>query len=235
MDSKRGKIFTRHAALITLAARRGGDSLMNPGLRLAIDNAKADNVPNANIERAIKRGTGELKDGTEIAEVTYEGYGPGGVAIMVECLTDNKNRTLTNLRTIFDKHGGRLGESGSVGYLFDRKGVIELEFEPSGREALELEAIDAGAEELESEENQMTIITTMAQLGFVRDKLQNFKIKQAEIRSIPKTSASIEDRGIAQKVINLLEALEEDMDVGHVSSNAEISDSVLKALEEGRE
>ncbi|MBN1258254.1 YebC/PmpR family DNA-binding transcriptional regulator [Candidatus Peregrinibacteria bacterium] len=122
-DAKRGKVFTRHAALIAIAAKSGGDPSMNPGLRFAIDNAKRDNVPNANIERAIKRGTGELKGEAQIEEITYEGYGPGGIAVIVECLTDNKNRTFTNLRILFDKRGGNIGGTGSVAWMFERQGT----------------------------------------------------------------------------------------------------------------
>ena len=124
-DAKRGKIFTRHAKLITIAAQQGGgDPDMNPGLRLAIEKAKAENMPNDNINRAVKKGTGELKDGAIIMEINYEGYGPNGIALMVSCLTDNKNRTVASVRSILSKNGGSMGESGCVGWMFHKKGVL---------------------------------------------------------------------------------------------------------------
>ena len=221
-DAKRGKIFTRHAHLITIAARQGGgDPEMNPALRLAIENAKKDNVPAANIERAIKRGTGELKDAAEITEETYEGYGPAGVAFIVEALTDNKNRTFTNIRTIFSKRGGSLGESGSVRWMFERKGIIQLNTEGKDIDALELAAIDAGCEDVEREDGMLLVTTAPNELMQVVEALKKAGVEpeQAELALIPKNTVSVSAED-AQKVMNLIDALEEDPDVSNVHTNA---------------
>ncbi|MFH0820364.1 MAG: YebC/PmpR family DNA-binding transcriptional regulator [Candidatus Peregrinibacteria bacterium] len=229
-DAKRGKIFTRHTHLIAMAARQGGGDLsMNPNLRLAIDNAKADNVPNANIDRAIKKGTGELKEGAEIAEVTYEGYDPGGVALIVECLTDNKNRTVTNLRTLFSKNGGNMSASGSVSYLFDRKGVITVDGTGKDKEGLELAAIDAGAEDVGWDGELLLLYTDLKKLTEVKDGLKSNSVQNAEIRLIPKTTVRIEDPTMAKKVIGMMEAIEEDPDVSNVWSNFDIPENLLPA------
>ncbi|MBU0727817.1 YebC/PmpR family DNA-binding transcriptional regulator, partial [Patescibacteria group bacterium] len=219
-DAARGKIFTRHANLITIAARAGGgDPDMNPSLRLAIDNAKSDNVPNANIERAVKRGSGEGKDASEIFEITYEGYGPGGTAIIVECLTDNKNRTLTNIRTIFNKRGGNLGASGSVSYIFERKGVITMNTEGKDSDEVELAAIDAGAADIERSDGIMEIYTAPNDLMSVSDNLKEagFDAEQAEVLLVPNQTVAVEDEKTAQKVMDFIDAIEEDPDVSNVS------------------
>ncbi len=231
-DAKRGKIFTRHANLITIAARSGGDPEMNPGLRLAIDNAKKDNVPNANIDKAIKRGTGELKDGSEISEVSYEGYGPGGAAVIVECLTDNKNRTFTNVRTIFNKRGGSLGNSGSVAWMFDRKGVIDLKTEGVDLDELELAAIDAGAQDVEREMGSLQIYTEATELSEVAEKIKSvgFEIEKAELQLIPNQTVEIEDEKTAQSIMDFMDALDDDMDVNNVSSNFDIPDAIMERL-----
>ena len=228
-DAKRGKIFTRHAALISIAARSGGDPEMNPSLRLAIDNAKKDNVPSANIDKAIKRGTGEDKDAAQIEEVTYEGYGPGGTAVIVECLTDNKNRSYTNIRTIFNKQGGNLGNSGSVAWMFDRKGVITL---ANSSDEAELTAIDAGAEDIECEEGTMQVYTSPSDLTTVTDKLKaaGFEAQQAEVQLIPNQTVKIEDGQTAQKILNFMEALDDDQDVSNVSSNFDIPDAIMEKI-----
>lgn len=230
-DAKRGKIFTRHANLITIAARAGGDPDMNPSLRLAIDNAKKENVPNNNIERAVKRGTGELKDAAEIIEVTYEGYGPAGTAVIVECLTDNKNRTYTNVKTVFNKKGGNLGGSGSVAWMFDRKGVITVQAEGNTDE-IELAAIDAGAEDIKVEGDLVEIHTSPNDLSKVDEKIkdQNIEIENAEVLLIPKEVVKIEDADSAKKVLDFMDALEDDPDVTNVSSNFDISDELMDSL-----
>ena len=231
-DAKRGKIFTRHAKLITIAARGGGDPEMNPGLRLAIDNAKKDNVPNANIDKAIKNGTGELKDAAEINEVTYEGYGPGGTAIIVECLTDNKNRSLTNVRTIFGKRGGSLGNSGSVAWMFDRKGTIALNLEGKDPDEAELAVIDAGAEDVERADSILQITTDPTELSAVSDVLKGagYNLEKSELTLIPNQTISIEDEATAQKIFDFLDALDDDMDVSNVSGNFNISDALMEKL-----
>ncbi len=228
-DAKRGKIFTRHAALISIAARSGGDPMMNPTLRLAIDNAKKDNVPSANIDKAIKRGTGEDKDAAQIEEVTYEGYGPGGVAVIVECLTDNTNRTYTNIRTIFNKGGGNLGKTGVVTWMFDRKGVITIN---NNSDEAELAAIDAGAEDIEREDGMMEIYTEPASLSEVTDKLKAFgyEAEQAEVQLIPNQTVKVEDETTAKKILNFMEALDDDQDVSNVSSNFDISDDIMEKI-----
>ena len=228
-DAKRGKIFTKHANLITIAARSGGDPDMNPALRLALDNAKRENMPNANIERAIKKGTGEDKDAAQMHEMTYEGYGPNGIAIFVEALTDNKNRTLTNVRTAFGKNGGNMGESGSVGYMFHKKGLI---FITNGSEDLELAAIEADVEDVELDGEMMTVTTAFADLYSVRDTMEaaGAIIEKAEHQLIADTHIVVSDIENAKKVMRLIEAIEDDDDVTSVASNADISTTILEQL-----
>lgn len=229
-DAKRGKIFTRHANLITIAARSGGDPNMNPSLRLTIDNAKKENVPNNNIERAVKRGTGELK-GAELCEVIYEGYGPCGTAIIVEALTDNKNRTLTNVRTIFGKRGGNLGGAGSVAWMFSRKGIITVKSD-GNTDDIELAAIDAGAEDIKAEGDTVEIYTAPNDLSRVDEKLkgQGIEIENAEVLLVPNDVVKMEDEKSAKKVLDFMDALEEDLDVINVSSNFDIDDELMEKL-----
>ncbi len=231
-DAARGKVFTRHAKLITIAARDGGgDPEMNPGLRLAVENAKKENMPNANIERAIKKGTGEDKDGSQFFEISYEGYAPGGVAVLVECLTDNKNRTVASVRSIFSKNGGNLGESGSVAFLFEKKGVIVCE---NPNEALEMTAIEAGIENFELHDDSLFLTMAPTDLFSVKSALENFgaEISLAEIRKNPITSVEITDEAIAAQVVRLLTLLEDDDDVSQVFSNADISQEILEKMPE---
>lgn len=231
-DAKRGKIFTRHANLITIAARSGGDPEMNPSLRLAIDNAKKDNVPSANIDKAIKRGTGEDKDAAQIEEVTYEGYGPGGVAVIVECLTENTNRTYTNMRTIFNKKGGNLGKTGVVTWMFDRKGVITLNTKECNPDEAELAAIDAGAEDIEREDDLMEIYTSPTDLSSVADKLKavGYEAEKAEVQLVPNQTVKVEDESTAKRILNFMETLDDDPDVSDVSSNFDISDELMAKI-----
>jgi len=232
IDAQRGKIFTRHANLITISARKGGDPDMNPSLRFALDNAKKDNVPNANIDRAIKRGTGELKGAAEIVEMSYEGHGPAGIAVIVECLTDNKNRALTNVRTIFGKSGGNLGESGGVAWMFERKGVITLDIESKNPEEVELLAIDAGAQDIERDGMVMYVYTAPNNLHAVTENIKKsgLDIKSSELQMIPKQTVKIEDESKARKVLDFMDALEEDLDVSNVYANFDINEEVIKKL-----
>jgi YebC/PmpR family DNA-binding regulatory protein len=232
IDAQRGKIFTRHANLITIAARKGGDPDMNPSLRFALDNAKKDNVPNANIDRAIKRGTGELKGAAEIVEISYEGYGPAGIAVIVECLTDNKNRAFTNIRTIFGKSGGNLGASGSVSWMFERNGVITLDIEDKNPDEVELLAIDAGAQDIERDGMIMHVYTAPNNLHAVTEKLKKsgFEPKSAELQMIPKQTVKIDDESKARKVLEFMDTLEEDQDVSNVYANFDISEEIMKKL-----
>lgn len=232
-DSKRGKVFTQHAKMITVAAQKGGgDPEMNPSLRAAIDRAKEDNLPNANIERAIKKGTGELKEGNALAEVSYEGYGPGGTALYVETVTDNRNRTVSNIRSIFTKAGGNLGESGCVAWMFQKRGVIQVDFAGKNPGDAEMMLIDAGAEDLTLEEDCAEVITPYESLMAVKGSLEKmgFKIQSAEILFLPKEKVTLEDEALAEKVLKLIDALEEDEDVVQVASNVDIPDSLLEKL-----
>lgn len=226
-DAKRGKIFMRHAKLIYQAAKEGGgDPDTNPALRTAIEKAKADNVPNENIERAIKKATGGL-DGANYEEITYEGYGPGGIAVIVHALTDNRNRTASEVRHAFSKHGGNLGETGSVSYMFDRKGYIVI-LNKDGKideEELTLEAIDAGADDIEYEDGVFEIYTSPENFQAVKTHLEkaDYVLEEAEITLIPQTYTKI-DKDKEEKMLKLIEMLEENEDVQDVHHNMEISE-----------
>jgi YebC/PmpR family DNA-binding regulatory protein len=235
-DAKRGKVYTRHAKLIEMAARSGGNPDMNPGLRTAIDNAKADNVPNANIDRAIQKGTGELKGAAAIEEVAYAAYGPGGVACLIECLTDNKNRTLSNLKLAIGKSGGTWAESGAVAWMFERKGVVtatKTGLSPAALEELELELIDFGAENLELDGAILTVTTDLSSWTGIRDflKKQGFEIVQSGLRLLPTQKQAITDSAVAKKLLDFVEAIEADDDVSEVFTNAEFSEGVIQGLE----
>ncbi len=223
-DAKRGQIFTRHANLITIAARDGGgDADMNPALRIAIDNAKKENMPNANIDRAIKKGTGEDKDGARLEEMSFEGYGPEGVAIFVKAISDNRNRTVASVRSSFSKHGGNLGESGSVAWMFHQKGIIELE---NLNEDLEMVAIESGAEDIQDNE----ITCAMQDFAELKKALEEAgaKVARGEIAMIPENTIKIEDESKAKQVLRLVEALEDNDDVSSVSANFDIPEEVLE-------
>jgi len=222
IDAKRGKMFTKLIKEITIAAREGGgDPEGNPRLRLAIDNAKAANMPQDNIERAIKKATGEL-EGQSFHELIYEGYGPSGIAIMVEVATDNKNRTVAEVRHLFSKGGGSLGETGSVAWMFDRKGVILLP--PKGKtedEVMEI-ILDEGAEDLHTEDDYFEVQTPLESFEPVRKALVNkdFEIENASLQWIAKNAISVEGEE-AEKVMKLIESLEDSDDVQNVFSNAD--------------
>src|SRR5690625_183753 len=221
-DAKRGKIFMRHAKFIYTAAKEGGgDPDMNPALRTAIEKAKADNMPNDNIERAIKKATGTL-DGASFEEVTYEGYGPSGTAVIVHTLTDNRNRTASEVRYAFSKHGGNLGESGCVSFMFDRKGIIIIVDEENelDEDEVTLAAIEAGAEDIELDTGVYEIITEPAELKTVQSHLKEagYKIEEAEVTLIPQTYAEI-DEDAEEKVLQLIDMLEDSEDVQDVHHN----------------
>lgn len=232
-DKARGKIFTRHAKLIEIAAQKGGDPTMNPSLRVAIDNAKADSVPNANIERAIKKGTGELK-GAMMVEEVYAGYGPGNTALLIECLTDNKNRTLTNLKVNLTKNGGSFAESSSVLWMFERKGVVVGRSPATSHqmEELELELIDFGAEEIEVEDDTVSVTTDMSNWSKVRDFLKGkgYEIISAGLKYVPTQKTDINDKDTAEKLMNLIDIVEEDDDVSEVHTNANISAEIASSF-----
>lgn len=230
-DAKRGKIFTKLARDITLAARQGGgDPNFNPVLRLAIDKAKAGNMPKDNIERAIKRGTGELEGG-EMEEITYEGYAPHGIAILIQCLTDNRNRTLSEVRRVFNKQGGNLAEQGSVGWMFDQRGYITITSDGADGDEVFLLAAEAGAEDIEIEEEEIEIYTPPTALHSVADALRNegLEIQEAELAQFAKNEVELDVKD-ALSVMNIVEQLEELDDVDKVYSNLKISDEALASL-----
>ncbi|MCF7844318.1 MAG: YebC/PmpR family DNA-binding transcriptional regulator [Kiritimatiellales bacterium] len=231
-DAKRGKIFTRHAKLIEICAREGGggDPSMNPSLKTAIDNAKAENVPNMNIDRAIKKGTGELK-GDQTVAVTYEAYAPGGAAVIIECLTDNKNRTLSSVKSTIEKRGGKWAESGAVMWMFEQKGIVIGRGAPLSEDT-ELTLIDAGAEDIEFSDNLIEVKTEAASWPKVRDALKEagYEIEEAGMKYVAKQEADIKDAEAASKLMNFTDALEEDEDVAEVHTNANISDEVAAQL-----
>ncbi len=220
-DAKRGAVFTRLGNAIAIAAKGGVDPDMNFALRLAIDKAKSANMPANNIQRAIDRGSGKL-GGEQIQEVMYEGYGPGGVAILVECATDNTNRTYTFVRTAFAKHGGSIAEKGAVAFQFDRKGMIRVK--GCGEELL-LQILDAGADDAIEDEDEMVVYTDPKQLAAVRNSLkeQAINVLEAELTYVPKNTVEISDEATQGKVIRLMDALEELDDVTQTHTNFDIA------------
>jgi YebC/PmpR family DNA-binding regulatory protein len=222
-------MFSRVAKEIQIAARDGGaDPEMNPRLRLAVANAKGINMPKDNIERAISRAS---REEDALQEVSFEGYGPHGVAIFVECLTDNNNRTVSNIRSIFTKRGGNLGTNGSLAFLFARKGVFTVPKAGLDPEAFELEVIDAGAEDIEDEGDVFIITTAMEDFGAVQKKLEELGVEaeNAELQRIPNDTKQLNDED-ALKVLRIIEEFEEDEDVQNVYHNLEITDSLVEAM-----
>ena len=232
-DAKRSNEFAKLLRFVEVAAREGGgDVTANMTLASAVDKAKAASVPNDNIERAIKRGTGELEGGARYEEVTYEGYGPGGVAMFVETLTDNRNRTAQEVRHAFTRNGGNLGESGSVAWMFHRKGVIQIEkaTAPDEERLLEI-ALEAGAEDLNDSESTWEITTDPSAFTAVRDAMEQAGVSMlsAELALVPQSTVPVEG-GQARQVLALLEALEELDDVQNVSANFDIPEAVMAEL-----
>jgi YebC/PmpR family DNA-binding regulatory protein len=227
-DARRGQMFTKLIREITVAARQGGgDADFNPRLRLAIDTAKAANMPADNIDRAVKRGTGEL-EGVNYEEVTYEGYGPGGVALFIETVTDNPKRTVADVRHILDKHGGNLGTSGSVAWQFDRKGQIYVDAGRYGEEVVFEAAIEAGAEDVIREGDEFIVTSDPTDFQEVQDRMKEAGVEstQAELTSIAKNEVAVSGKD-AQKLLRILDDLEENDDVQKVHSNADIDEAVL--------
>ncbi|MDF2910185.1 MAG: YebC/PmpR family DNA-binding transcriptional regulator [Sporolactobacillus laevolacticus] len=224
LDAVRGKIFMRLSKDIFLEARHGGgDPSMNAGLRHAIEKAKAANMPNDNISRAIKKATGNL-DGVTYEEITYEGYGPGGVAVMVDVLTDNRNRSASEIRHAFSKSGGNLGESGSVSFLFDKQGIIEIEAKDGlDEDEVMMDAVDAGADDMRTEDDRFIIVTTPAAFEEVRKVLseeKGYEIDRAEVAMIPTTKTALTGTDL-EKMETLIETLEDNDDVQDIYSNLE--------------
>ena len=227
-DAKRGALFTKLIREITVAAREGGgDPDYNARLRLAVDTAKAEDMPNENIERAIKRGTGEL-EGVNYEEATYEGYGPGGVALFIECLTDNTNRTVADIRHTLGKHGGSLGTDGSVAWQFDRKGQFVVDACEYSEEAVFEAALEGGAEDIQGDGDEFVITTELADFADVRDSLEAADIETTskELTRIPTNEVAVAGKD-AEQLVKLLDALEDLDDVQKVHSNADIDEAVL--------
>ena len=230
IDAKRGKIFTKIIKEIIIAAKEGGsDSETNARLRLAVQNAKGANMPKDNIERAIKKATGA--EAESFIETTFEGYATAGIAVFVECLTDNNNRTVAAVRAAFNKHGGNLGTNGSLSFLFERKGIFTIKTEGLSLEELELEIIDAGAEDFEVEGEILTITCALEDFGSVNRKLNELGIEpqEAGLKRIPHETKKI-DVDSAKKVLKLIDILEDDDDIQFVYHNLEMTDELAEAL-----
>jgi len=230
-DVKRGKIFSKLIREIMVCARDGGgDPSFNPRLRTLIATAKAANMPNDNIDRAIKKGTGEL-GGVSFDEVTYEGYGPGGVAIMVDVLTDNKNRTVAEIRHIMGRYNGSLGESGCVAWNFDKKGMIMVDAAEASEDALLDAALEAGAEDIAREGDTFEVVTAPNDVTDVKEALeaQGIAVATAEITMLPKNTVSVDDK-TAESLLKLMDALEDQDDVQHVYSNFDISEEAMARI-----
>ena len=230
-DVKRGKIFTKLIREIITAARLGGgDPDSNARLRAAIEAAKAENMPKQNIERAIKKGTGEL-EGSYYEEVSYEGYGTGGIAILISALTDNRNRTVSELRYLFSKYGGNLGETGCVSWMFEKKGVISFAKNEIDEEGLMELAVEAGAEDIKIEEDEFEVITTPEEFDRIKQFFDKagLKYERAEITMICQNVVKITDKNQAERILKLMEALEDHDDVQKVYANFDIPDEILEA------
>ena len=231
VDARRGQHFTKLARAITVAAREGGgDPTGNSTLALAIQKARDASMPKDNIERAIAKGTGEGADAEQIESVVYEGYGPGGVALLIEALTDNRNRTGAEMRHILGKHGGNLGEPGSVSYLFEKRGVVVVDANRYGEDDL-MPAIDAGAEDISLDEDVYEVITEPADLAAARDALTDagVEIESADLMQRPRARVPV-DESDAAKLIKLIDALEENDDVSAVHANFDVDSAVLERV-----
>jgi YebC/PmpR family DNA-binding regulatory protein len=231
VDARRGKLWTKLARAITVAAKEGGgDPKGNPALALAVQKAKDASMPKDNIERAINRGTGADADAANFEQVLYEGYGPGGVALLIEAVTDNRNRTGAEMRHLLSKHGGNLGEPGSVAYLFDKRGVAVVDGERYSEDDL-MPAIEAGAEDIAADEDVFEVLTAPADLAEVREALvaAGVEIESAEVRWQPKSTVPIDEDG-ATKLLRLIEALEDNDDVDTVNANFDAPAEVLEKV-----
>jgi YebC/PmpR family DNA-binding regulatory protein len=229
-DAKRGKVFTKIIKELTVAAKMGGaDPDANPRLRTAIDKAKSENMPKDNIERAIKKGSGGL-EGVNYEETTYEGYGPGGVAVLVEVMTDNRNRTVSDVRSTFSKCNGNMGEAGCVAWLFDKKGLIVYS-KAVDFDALFEAALEAGADDVSDEEGQIEVVTEPSSFIEVRETLEKagFKYESAEVTMIPQTMVKLEGKQ-AESMLKLMDRLEDNDDVQNVYANFDISDEDMEKM-----
>ena len=228
VDAARGKVFTKIIREVAMAAREGGgDPAANPRLRTAVDNARAVNMPADNIQKAILRGTGELP-GVTYERVTYEAYGPGGVAIFIECLTDNKKRTVASVRHILTKHGGNLGSDGAVAWMFDPKGKLLIDASSYDEETVLAAAIEAGAEDMIPEEGFYRVMAPFTEYQSVQNGLHaaGIEIEEAEITMVPKSTVSVEG-ATAEKLLRLLDALDDEDDIQKVAANFDIPEEIL--------
>ena len=222
-DAKRGQLFTRLGNAISIAAKTGSDPAMNPNLAMAVEKARAANMPMANIERSIKRGSGEL-GGQQIEQLVFEGYGPGGIAVIVETATDNRNRTSAEIRTALTKHGGNLAETGAVSFQFTRKGLIRVKTEPND-EAL-MAMLEAGAEDVVNGESELSVYTEAKELGRVREavKTAGYEVIESGLSYEPNSLIEIKEPDTLKKIENLLEAIEDQGDVTEVYTNFDVAD-----------
>ena len=236
-DAAKGKIFSRLGKQITIAARNGGDVNMNAALRQAVDAARDANMPRDNIDRAIKKGTGELP-GITLEQCVYEAYGPGGVGFVIEVITDNKNRTVSEVKHIFSKYGGSIASPGSVSRLFKKKGIIGVssEAKESGKHITEEDlmelAINVGAEDFKAEGDQYTLITEAENLSSVKDKLknENIEVSFAEMTMVPENSIRVDEKN-AERILKIMDTLEEQQDVQNVYANFDIPDEIMENME----
>jgi YebC/PmpR family DNA-binding regulatory protein len=231
-DAKRGKIFTKLIKELTVAARMGGgDPEGNPRLRAAIAAAKAENMPRDNIDRAVKKGSGDL-EGVNYEEINYEGYGPGGIAVLVEVMTDNRNRAASDVRHAFSRNGGNLGEAGCVAWMFDKKGVVVFNKESYSEDELMETALEAGADDVRDQGDQYEVVTALADFEAVKNAFdeKGFKYELAEISMMPQTSIRVEDEKQAQQILKLMDALEDLDDVQNAYANFDIPDEIMNAV-----
>jgi len=230
-DAKRGKIFTKLIKEITVAARMGGGDIeANPRLRAAVQAGKAENMPKDNIERAIKKGTGEL-EGVSYEEIIYEGYGPGGAAVLVESLTDNKNRTVADIRSIFGKNGGNLGENGCVAWMFDKKGYIAVERSAVDEDTLMETALEAGAEDIREDNGNYEVITEPGDFEAIKEAINKASIpfNDAEVTMLPQNTTNLSGKE-AEQMLRLMEMLEDYDDVQKVYTNADIPEEIINNM-----
>ncbi len=232
-DKKRGKLFSKLSRAIMVAAKEGGaDPAANLALQNAIEKARSYSMPKDNIERAIAKGSGEAGDGAAWETVVYEGYGPDGVAVIVEALTDNRNRTASDVRHLFSKHGGNLGATGAVAWQFERRGIVLVDAEGVDEEELFLAVAEAGADDVELDGSTFQVSSAPEQLALVREAVEaaGFTIESAELSMVPKVTVAIDDESTAKKVVRLVEGLEDNDDVQDVYANFDIPESVLEAV-----
>jgi YebC/PmpR family DNA-binding regulatory protein len=232
-DAKRGKLFSKLSRAIIVAAREGGpDPAANLALQNAIEKARAVSMPKDNIERAIARGSGADADATAFETVIYEGYGPGGVAVMAEALTDNRNRTASEVRHIFSKHDGNLGATGAVAWLFERRGIVLVDADGADEDELVLAAAEGGAEDVARDGSSFQVTSEPESLTAVREAVEaaGFVVEGAELTMVPKTTVEVEDEAAAKKILRLMDALEDNDDVQDVYSNFDIPERVLETV-----